>query len=401
MCSEPPNEKIKPGALPSSSGRRALRVTVAAHEIGYDGGQERVTAELIAGLLKRGYDVTAVAWRCDIEPHPKLHFRRVHGPRRPASLASLLFYVIGSLQVWRDRGDLRQAAGAVVINAVDVTTAHFCNHYFQTAIGIKRQSRPGLVYRANEMLYNLLARAGERWNYRPTRTRRLVPVSAGLARELDRFFPSMHERITVIPNGVDRELFSPDPRARVEVRATLGVPEAALAAVFLGGDWERKGLRHAIGALAHAAEWRLLVVGDGDVETFSRAAVEIGVEGRLHFTGKRLDSWRYLAAADAFVLPTLYEAFPLSALEAASAGLPLVCTCVNGIEELIVDGENGFFVEADALAVGDGLARLGADPELRARMSYEARESTRRYSWPDIVDAYVRLLRELEQPGMD
>ena len=230
-----------------------------------------MTAELIAGLLERGYEVTAVAWRCDIEPHPRLRLRRVHGPRRPASLASLLFYVLGSLQVWRARGDLRQAAGAVVVNPVDVITVHFCNHYFQTAIGVKRRTRPGLMYRLNESLYNLLARAGERWSYRPGRTSRLVPVSAGLARELEHFFPSMRDRTTVIPNGVDRKRFAPDPRARVEVRAELGVPAAALAAVFLGGDWERKGLRQAIMALAHAADWQLLVVGEGDVERFRHA----------------------------------------------------------------------------------------------------------------------------------
>ena len=98
-----------------------------------------------------------------------------------------------------------------MFNPVDVITVHFCNHYFQTAIGIKRRSRPGLKYRLNESLYNLLARAGERWSYRPGRANLLVPVSAGLARELHQFFPSMHDRITVIPNGVDRDRFSPIP----------------------------------------------------------------------------------------------------------------------------------------------------------------------------------------------
>ena len=128
-------------------------------------------------------------------------------------------------------------------------------------------------------------------------------------------------------------------------------------------------------------------------------ALESGVDGRVHFTGKTLDSWRYLAAGDAFVLPTAYEAFPLSALEAASSGLPLICTRVNGIEELVVDGVNGFFVDADAIAIADRLARLGADPELRDRMSQEARRSTRRYSWRAIVDEYVPLLRHLEHSG--
>ena len=69
----------------------------------------------------------------------------------------------------------------------------------------------------------------------------------------------------------------------------------------------------------HAPDWRLLVVGEGDLDRFRQAALESGVEERVLFTGKTLDSWRYLAAADTFVLPTSYEAFPLSALEAVFA----------------------------------------------------------------------------------
>ena len=386
-------------ADPKNSSPPTLRVTIVAHEIGYDGGQERVTAELIAGLLERGHEVSAVAWRCDMEPHPRLHLRRVHGPRRPASLASLLFYILGSLRVWRARGDIRHTAGAVVINAADVITVHFCHSYFQAAIGIKRRSRPGLVYRLNESLYNLLARGGESWSYRPERARRLVPVSDGLARELNQFFPSMQDRTTVISNGVDRERFSPDAQARADVRTELGIPEDALTAVFLGGDWERKGLRPAIEALARADDWRLLVVGDGDAERFRRAAHDSGVGGRVLFTGKTLDSWRYLAAGDAFVLPTAYETFGLAAFEAASSGLPLICTRVNGIEELISDGVNGFFAEADASAIAACLVRLGADPALRDRMSREARRSTRRYSWSAIADEYERLLQQLNRSG--
>ena len=377
-------------------GRSAGRVTVAAHEIGYDGGQERVTAELICGLLKRGYEVSAVALRCDLAPHARLRFRRVHGPRRPASIASVVFYVVGSLRVWLDRGDFRHSSGAVVANAIDVTTVHFCNGYYQDVVGVKRHSRPGLAYRINEALYNLLARGGERWSYRPGRTKRLVPVSSGLARELEQFFPSMRSAIRVIPNGVDGECFHPDPETRAAVRTEIGLGSEDLIAVFLGGDWERKGLRHSIGAMATAPDWYLMVVGEGDMDAFRAIAVQMNVDARIRFVGKRTDSWRLLAAGDAFVLPSSYEAFPLSALEAAASGLPLLGTRVNGLEELIVDGENGFFVETDPGMIGRRLAQLAADPDLRRRMAFNARVSTRRYSWPAIVDSYASLLRELE-----
>jgi glycosyltransferase involved in cell wall biosynthesis len=377
--------------------RHTARITVAAHEIAYDGGQERVTAELISGLLERGYEVTAVAWRCDVEPHPRLQFRRVPGPRRPASVASLLFYLVGSLRVWRARGDLRYSAGPVIANRVDVVTVHFCSHHFQKVVGVKRHSRPGLAYRLNEALYNVVARAGERWTYVPRRVTRLVSVSSGVARELELFFPSMRRRgITVIANGVDGECFRPDSGSRRAVRAELGLREDAMVAVFLGGDWERKGLRHAIGGVAGAPDWHLLVVGEGNEEAFRRVTVKVGAEDRVLFVGKRLDSWRYLAAGDAFVLPSSYEAFGLSAFEAGSSGLPLLGTRVNGLDELIIDGENGFFVDRDPAAIADRLSQLGADPQLRRWMSDNARTSASRYSWADSVDSYVKLFEELQ-----
>ena len=204
---------IQSTADPKNSSQPTRPVTIAAHEIGYDGGQERVTAELISGLLERGCEVTAVAWRCDIEPHPRLQISAGAWPPAAACIAGVApLHVLGSLQVWRARADFRQTAGAAAFNPVDVITVHFCNHYFQTAIGIKRRSRPGLKYRLNESLYNLLARAGERWSYRPAapiswcRSRLGSPESSTSSSRL------MHDRITAYSDGcVDRDRFSPIP----------------------------------------------------------------------------------------------------------------------------------------------------------------------------------------------
>jgi glycosyltransferase involved in cell wall biosynthesis len=116
----------------------------------------------------------------------------------------------------------------------------------------------------------------------------------------------------------------------------------------------------------------------------------------VEFFGPRSDTERFYRAADVFVFPTRYEAFPLVALEAAAAGLPLVATPVNGVEELLEDGEAGIAVERLPAAVADALVRLATRPDERARMGHAARRRATAFTWEDSVrrtlGLYDRLL---------
>ena len=82
------------------------------------------------------------------------------------------------------------------------------------------------------------------------------------------------------------------------------------------------------------------------------------------FAGARSDLPEIYPAADAFVLPTLYETFALVCLEAMASGLPVLASPVGGIEDYLVDGENGFHIQRDsseiATEVGSSLKRSGA-----------------------------------------
>jgi glycosyltransferase involved in cell wall biosynthesis len=83
----------------------------------------------------------------------------------------------------------------------------------------------------------------------------------------------------------------------------------------------------------------------------------------------------YLASADVFVMPSLWEGLPIALLEAMSAGLPVIATKVEGVEEVIVEGEHGLLVpieNTDALA--DAILQLLADPQLRRNMGTAAKE---------------------------
>jgi glycosyltransferase involved in cell wall biosynthesis len=402
-------DRLTSGAA-SAHARRASHehavpaATIVAHDVGTPGGMERQLGELCSGLLTRGYRVVVIARRCELPPHPRLRWIRVRVPRRPFSVAYPAFFLAGSLAVRRHREGLLHTTGAVVCNRADVSTVHFCHHGFSAVVGAPQTSRQSRCYRLNAAASAWMSRVAERLCFHRRRTRRLVAVSGGVARELEQFLPNRRGEVAVIPNGVDREGFAPKPRARAEVRDRLGLSAHDLAALFVGGDWDRKGLRFAIEGVADADGWHLVVVGRGDEASHRAVASRHGVGDRVHFVGATSEPAGYYAAADAFLLPTAYEAFPLVSLEAAAAGLPLLAGRVSGVEELIDDGHNGWFVERDAAAIAGRLQILGDDPALRLSMGAAARQNSTRYTWERVVDAYVDLYSTLaltERPHAD
>jgi glycosyltransferase involved in cell wall biosynthesis len=370
-------------------------VTIVAHEVGTPGGMERQLAELVTGLLRRGRQVTVVARECRLEPHPALEWVRVRGPRRPFSLWYPWFFILGSLALRRRAHGLVHTTGAVVFNRADVSTVHFCHRAFATRGTVRGRARRSWWYRFNAAVASGTSVLAERYCYRPARTRHLVAVSHGVARELVEFFPLMAGAVSVIPNGVDTGAFTSDEGVRSRVRSELGIADSELVAVFVGGDWERKGLRYAIEAVARVPFWRLLVVGPGDIDHYSDIARDAGADGRVMFVGQKSDTAPYYIAADAFVMPTAYEAFPLVTLEAAAAGLPLLVSQVNGVEELIVDGENGWFIGRHADDIARRLRKLSSDRPRGQVMGASARDACARYDWARAIDAYDRLYEQL------
>ena len=373
-------------------------VTIVANDIGPAGGMERQLTVLITALLEAGHRVRVIAWTCNLPPHPNLRWFRVPGPSRPFSLAYPLFLVIASLLVARRRRGVLHSTGAIVLNRTDVNTVHFCHHAAGAATpGLSRASRPGPAYRANAWVVRRLNLLAERWCFRPRRTRHLIGVSNGLASELRDHFPAMADRIGVIPNGVDTDRFHPrdavGAAAMAESARPAGRSQGApaperLRALFVGGDWERKGLRLAIEALAGCPAAELTVVGDGDAGGYRDLARGLGCADRVHFAGPTDDTAPAYRAADAFLLPTAYESFSLVTYEAAASGLPLLVTPVNGVEDLLRDGANGWFIDRSPDSIAARLRTLATDPSLRRTLGETARRDSLAYSWSSVVQSY-------------
>lgn len=164
-------------------------------------------------------------------------------------------------------------------------------------------------------------------------------------------------KIHVVYNGVpQREL----PERSV-ARAQLGLDPATVAVAFVGSGWERKGLRFAVAAIQKAKipQLKLLVAGRGNSREFASCE-------RVQFLGPLKDTLPLLAAADLFILPTIYDPFSNATLEAMAAGLPVFTTRANGFSEIIQPGVEGEVFEApdDVQAMAEAL-EAWAEPERR------------------------------------
>jgi glycosyltransferase involved in cell wall biosynthesis len=371
------------------------RLTLVSSDVAPIGGMERASFELCRRLLGRGWVVTVIARSCALPPQPGLRFVRLRSPSRPVSAALASDLVLGSLALRRHGSGLVQTDNPIIGNRVDVIRVHFCERAYRERVGISRSRRADRLYQLNSQIATAISLLCERWSYRPGRARTVAAVSSGLAGELTDFYPSIRSAVRTLPNGVDCAAFAAAAGRRDDVRAELGIAQDELLALFVGGDWHRKGLRHAIEGVAAAPGWRLAVAGDGDRAGFAQMAAEQGAGDRVTFLGQVAEPHGLYAAADALIFPSHYEAFSLVTLEAAAAGLPLLVTRINGTDELVDEGVNGWFVERDAASIAARLHELRHDAARHGAMRDAARTSAQRYDWERIADDFEQLYREL------
>jgi glycosyltransferase involved in cell wall biosynthesis len=159
------------------------------------------------------------------------------------------------------------------------------------------------------------------------------------------------------------------------------------------GQFERKGLPFVLQALATPGmeRFKLIVVGGepGLIAQYTERAAKYQVGDRVIFAGMQSDVRPYFWSVDAFVFPSLYEGFPLVTLEAAACGLPIVVSHLYGVEEMLVDGDNGILVETSVDGVRRGLERfLSLSPSARHAMGQGARQAVSIYSEEHFVAAW-------------
>ena len=372
------------------------RLVLIAQDLHGRGGMDRVHAELIKSL-SHTWDITVVSATLPPEVRDLVEWHRIPLPRRPAPLRFTCFFVLAGWRLRSLRG-LVHVAGAIVPNRADIASVHLCHAGVVEATGSLAPASAPLPRRLNTTVNRFLALVAERWCYRPSRLRKFHAVSNGVADELRSHYPGIP--IAVIPNAVDTDRYQPDSIVRARIRSEQGIPDNAVVVLFVAADWDHKGLDIAIDGVALASKGcdylELWVVGSGDQSRFTDRAAMAGIPTRVKFFGWQEDPSRFYKASDIFVLPSRYEADPLVALEAAACSLPVVATAVNGIVELLGDGQAGVIVERDPADLARALAALAVSADLRRSLGAEGRKRVQsRGGWDQVADRLGQQLEEL------
>jgi len=199
------------------------------------------------------------------------------------------------------------------------------------------------------------------------------------------------DRVTVIPLGVDVEVFRP-PRHAVE--------KDCLEILFVGSLYPLKGVRYLVESMRYVVEEkknvRLRIVGAGPLKRrLIRLTESLGLEEQVVFEGfvSHTRVVPYYQRCDVFCFPTLGEPFGKVVVEAMACGKPVVASDVGGPSEIIENGRTGFLVPpAKPRAISKKILELLNDEKLRKSMGRKARETVEtRYSWSEIARKYHEL----------
>lgn len=238
---------------------------------------------------------------------------------------------------------------------------------------------------------------------------RLSPLTLFIAR----FIARRADRVVVLSDEWQKKLAARLPGASlsviengvsIPVRASAEKTSGEIIILFLGNLCQRKGvwdLLACAGKLPPAA--RLVLIGGeedpGIAEKIREQLACDGTEDRVQLTGPLTGDAKFgwLYRADIFVLPSYAEGVPISMLEAAAAGLPLVVTPVGGIPSVLSDEKHALFVKpGDRDALCSAITRLIGDPELRQRLGHAAKDHVLvRYGIENSARLYLELYRTL------
>ena len=240
----------------------------------------------------------------------------------------------------------------------------------------------------------------------------VIAVSKGVREDILRCYPNVDPaRVHVIHNGIDPQVYRPDPSPATLAR--FGVDPARPYAFFNGRITRQKGLSHLLAATLKMDPRHQVVVAGSSPDTPELAAEvralaeRIGKEkGNLvwidHFISRE-ELINLHTGATVFVCPSVYEPFGLVVLEAMACETAVVASRVGGIPEIVVEGETGYLVDFDpgdpdgfATALAAEIERVLDDPASAERMGRAGRaRAIEMFGWPAIAAKTVSLYESL------
>jgi alpha-maltose-1-phosphate synthase len=240
----------------------------------------------------------------------------------------------------------------------------------------------------------------------------VIAVSHGVRQDVQDCYPAVSaDRIHVIHNGIDPEIYRPQPSPATLAR--FGIDPNRPFVLFNGRITRQKGLTLLLAAALKLDRQHQVVIVASSPDTPEIAAEVAALAGRVsaergnvvwidHFI-EREDLIHLHSHAAVFVCPSIYEPFGLVILEAMACETPVVASRVGGIPEIVVEGETGYLVDFDPAdldgftsVLANRIDKLLTDPTLAAGMGKAGRQRVlRHFGWPAIASKTFQLYETL------
>ena len=213
---------------------------------------------------------------------------------------------------------------------------------------------------------------------------KIVAISEMVKEDILENYQCPQENISVVYNGVDLKRFNPNNKKKYRslIRKKLGISESSILILFVGSGFERKGLNFLLQSSEYfeKKDWRLLIMGKGNFKKIAKYLPKNKID-QIIIEEPQPEIEQYYAAADLFILPSIYEPFGNANLEALATGLPVITTKFCGAANIIQSNINGLVIKNpyDPKEIAEKINFL-FDPTTRNVMGKNARDLAEQFT---------------------
>jgi len=352
-------------------------------------GSSRYVLDTVNYFTKKGHEVHIFAHTCDPIENRKVFFHKL--PRLNLGFISreVSLSLIQTLLLKFYSFDVTISQPTRYFSP-DVAEVQFV---FKEWIGY--QERHGNKWGLAGVLLKMME------SYNLKKVKKIIVLSNSVKNELIRNYGIDKEKIHVVYSGVNLKEFKPQNRKKYfnEIREKFNIPKTSFLLLFVGNPYDRKGVEYIIRSLPllKSRNVRLLVSGKDDPKSYKELCNKLGVQDMVVFNPVLVSNvYKYFAAADAFVFPSIYEPFGLVVLEAMASGLPVVTNRKAGAAELIKDDKEGLLLNnpKDYKEIAKKIKYIMENKKARKQIGIAARKKIENYTWEKVAEKRLKVLEE-------
>ena len=320
------------------------RLAIVRQKYRPDGGAERFVSRALEALSAHDMELNVITRQWEGERQDNWHIH-ICDPMKLGRISREKGFADAARKLWqRENFDIVQSheriAGCDIYRAGDGVHRRW----------LMQRARILPTWRGKWLFmdrYHRYVMQAERAMYQAPELKAVICNAEMVKQEIIEDFSIPANKIHVIYNAIDSSRFVPaNEELRAKLRNEMAIPQNAVALVFVGSGFERKGLASAIRAIANTDRYLVVVGQDKADKQYQELAQSLGCQNRVRFMGMQKNTLPFYQAADGLLLPTLYDPFPNVILEAMACGLPVITSHTCGGAEFITTGQNGYVCDA-------------------------------------------------------